>query len=655
MKMNSGTITTFNDERHYRNIENQYQSLLESLPVAIYTCDKNGLITFYNSQAAILWGRSPEIGKELWCGSWKIYSPDGEPLALDECPMAIVLKTGEVMEDCEILIERPDGSKVFVVPHPKPLFDDEGNIVGAVNMLVDVSRKKIDEEKSARLAAIVESSVAAIISKTLEGIITSWNPAAERIFGFSQAEMVGKPITKLIPHDRLEEESSILARLARGEKIEHYETKRLTRDNKLIDISLTVSPLRDESGKVIGASKIARDITKAKETQRMVRESQERFRMAVESIDLGTWQYDPIGQELSWSPECRKIYDVPDDLPIDYSLFLKLVDPEDIDFVQKEIERSMNPDGDGKYDIEFRILRYGSGARRWVRSKGKVYFDQMNIPERFIGTVLDITDDKNAKKELELIVSQRTEALEKINKQLQRSNAELAQFASVASHDLQEPLRKVQMYSERILQNPKDEEAFHKYFPKIITASSRMSQLIKDILHYAQIGEGNEKFSGVDLNEVLNNVCLDYELKIRERNAVVEFDRLPVVKGIASQLHQLFSNLMSNSLKFSRKTPHISIRCRKIPYTGELGGNKNLKKTDFYNEIEFRDNGIGFDQGYSSLIFEIFQRLEDRENYSGTGIGLAVCKKIIENHRGLISVNSLPEQGTTFRIVLPAD
>lgn len=655
MKIKSATISTVNDEQRYSKIENRYQSLLESLPVAIYTCDKNGYITFFNSQAASLWGRMPEIGKDLWCGSWKIYKPDGKILPLDECPMAIALKTGEVVEGYEIIIERPDGSRVSVVPHPKPLYDEEGRIAGAVNMLIDISRRKIDEEKSARLSAVVESSVAAIISKTLEGIVTSWNPAAERIFGYTQEEMVGKSITRIIPHDRLEEEASILASMAKGEKIEHHETKRITRDNKLIDIVLTISPIKDESGKVIGASKIARDITRSKEIQKIVRESQERLRMAVESINLGTWQYDPITQELSWSDECRKIYELPGDVPVNYSLFLRLVYHEDLDYVQKEIEKALMREGDGRYDIEFRILRYGNGEQRWVRSKGKVYFDQMKNPERFIGTVLDITDDKNAKNELELLVSQRTKALEKINKQLQRSNAELEQFASVASHDLQEPLRKVQMYSERILQNPKDEEAFHKYFPKIITASSRMSQLIKDILHYAQIGEGNEQFSEVDLNEVLENIYSDYEFKIKESNALIEYENITVVKGIASQLHQLFSNMMSNSLKFNKSTPHIRIKCNKIPYSPDLGANKNLKKTDYYDEIEFSDNGIGFDQGYASLIFEIFQRLEDRENYSGTGIGLAVCKKIVDNHRGLISVSSLPQQGTTFRILLPAD
>lgn len=655
MKIKSATISTVNDEQRYSKIENRYQSLLESLPVAIYTCDKNGYITFFNSQAASLWGRMPEIGKDLWCGSWKIYKPDGKTLPLAECPMAIVLKTGEVVEGCEIIIERPDGSRVSVVPHPKPLYDEEGRIAGAVNMLIDISRHKIDEEKSARLSAVVESSVAAIISKTLEGIVTSWNPAAERIFGYTQEEMVGKSITRIIPHDRLEEEATILARMAIGEKIDHHETKRITRDNKLIDIALTISPIKDECGKVIGISKIARDITRSKEIQKIVRESQERLRMAVESINLGTWQYDPITQELSWSDECRKIYELPGDVPVNYSLFLRLVYHEDLDYVQKEIEKALMREGDGRYDIEFRILRYGNGEQRWVRSKGKVYFDQMKNPERFIGTVLDITDDKNAKNELELLVSQRTKALEKINKQLQRSNAELEQFASVASHDLQEPLRKVQMYSERILQNPKDEEAFHKYFPKIITASSRMSQLIKDILHYAQIGEGNEQFSEVDLNEVLENIYSDYEFKIKESNALIECENITVVKGIASQLHQLFSNMMSNSLKFNKSTPHIRIKCNKIPYSPDLAANKNLKKTDYYDEIEFSDNGIGFDEGYASLIFEIFQRLEDRENYSGTGIGLAVCKKIVDNHRGLISVSSLPQQGTTFRILLPAD
>lgn len=245
-----------------------YDTLIELLPVAIYTCDKNGSITFFNKAAATLWGREPEIGKDLWCGSWKIWRPDGiTPYPLDECPMAVTLRTGLKVEDEEIIVERPDGIRINVLPHPQPTFDEEGVMNGAVNMLIDITDQKIAEEQTAKLAAIVQSSEDAIIGKTLTGIVTSWNPAAERLFGYTSEEMIGQSITRLIPRELSDEEPQILERLKRGERVEHFETKRVTKNGQHIDISLTISPIRDSKGKVIGASKIGRDITEIKKLE----------------------------------------------------------------------------------------------------------------------------------------------------------------------------------------------------------------------------------------------------------------------------------------------------------------------------------------------------------------------------------------------------
>jgi PAS domain S-box-containing protein len=631
-----------------------FRHLLNILPVAVYTCDKNGYITYYNQYAADIWGREPVIGKDLWCGSFKIFNADGNPLPLEECPMAITLKTGKAVEKQEIIIERPDGTKLNVVPHPRPIYDEDGKLQGAVNMLVDVTRQRADEEKAARLKMIVQYSNAAIISKTLNGIVTSWNPAAQQIFGYTAEEMIGQPIIKIIPHDLYHEEETILSKLRRGEIIEHMETIRMKKDGTLIDISLTVSPVRDESGKIIGVSKIARDITNSKRAERLIRESDERFRMAVEATKLGTWEYDPVAQDLAWSRECRRIYGISDNEKVDYSFFLKNIHREDYDIVTREIEKAMDPAGQGNYDLKFRITRK-NGAIRWVRSQGKVYFNGQHVAERFIGTVLDITDDKVAKDQLEQLVSERTKELKMMNKQLQRSNSDLAQFASVASHDLQEPLRKVQLYCDRILETPNDPEVFEKFFPRIISASARMSQLIKDVLHYAQISDATEHMTEVDLNTIFENVVSDLEVSIKEKQAQVNADLMPVIQGNSVQMHQLFSNLISNSIKFSSAKPVINLTSSVLRKNEVLSKHKNIAEAHSYVELKFKDNGIGFEQKYAEEVFEIFSRLQDRSTYSGTGIGLAVCKKIVENHHGLINVQSAPGEGTIFTILLPAN
>ena len=245
--------------------------LLEALPVAVYTTDSEGRITFFNEAAVELWGHRPTLGSDLWCGSWRIYHLDGRRMPHDECPMAVTLREGRPVRDVEAIAERPDGSRVRFRPYPTPLRDGSGQLTGAINLLVDVTEHYRTEIEIARLAAIVASSDDAIISKGLDGVVTSWNAGAMRMFGYEESEMVGQPITRLIPPELHTEESRILGQLARGEHVDHYETERVTKDGRRIDISLSVSPLRDKSGKIVGASKVARDITTRKEADRLQR------------------------------------------------------------------------------------------------------------------------------------------------------------------------------------------------------------------------------------------------------------------------------------------------------------------------------------------------------------------------------------------------
>jgi PAS domain S-box-containing protein len=244
-----------------------FRRILDHLPVAIYTTDQAGRITYFNHAAVALWGRRPELGEE-WCGSWKIYEPDGTLLPHDRCPMAIAIKEARPVRGVEALAERPDGSRVPFMPYPTPLFDEVGKLIGAANVLVDISDRKRAEDLMQRLAAIVTSSQDAIISKDLYGIVTSWNEGATRLFGYTPDEVIGRPITILIPAERCGEETTILARISKGERVDPYETVRQRKDGSLIDVSLTVSPIRNSSGRIIGASKIARDISERRRSQK---------------------------------------------------------------------------------------------------------------------------------------------------------------------------------------------------------------------------------------------------------------------------------------------------------------------------------------------------------------------------------------------------
>jgi PAS domain S-box-containing protein len=262
--------------------EDHFRTILDNLPAAIYVTDAHGRITYFNEAAADLWGHRPELGRSEWCGSWKLFWPDGRALPHGDCPMAIALKEQRIIRGTEAIAERPDGSRVPFMPYPTPLFDKTGELVGAVNMQVDLSEPKRANEVAHRLATIIASSDDAIISKDLNGVIQSWNEGATRIFGYTAEEAVGRPVTMLIPEDRHDEEPEILARLRRGERIEHYETVRRRKDGELIDIALSVSPVRNYRGEIVGAAKIARDITErrraAEQQQLLLREMDHRVK-----------------------------------------------------------------------------------------------------------------------------------------------------------------------------------------------------------------------------------------------------------------------------------------------------------------------------------------------------------------------------------------
>ena len=223
--------------------------LFEQLPFAVYVCDRDGLVLRYNRRAAELWGRSPKLGdpNERFCGSYRMFRPDGSLLPHHQCPMADVLRPGISVREQEVHIERPDGSRGIALVDIEAVKDSDGNIVGAVNCFQDITERKRSEEAALRLAAIIESSDDAIVSLDLNGIITSWNSGAERIFGYLAEEIIGKPNTILIPPDYLKEEETVIERTRRGERVEHYETVRQHKHGSLIDVSVAVR--RSETAK----------------------------------------------------------------------------------------------------------------------------------------------------------------------------------------------------------------------------------------------------------------------------------------------------------------------------------------------------------------------------------------------------------------------
>ena len=269
-------------------------AFLDMLPVAIYACDADGRILWFNNRAVEIWGRAPPTGDaaEKFCGSYRLYC-DGQRTPRHETPMAAVLRTGDPIRSVEAEVERPDGSRAWIMVHIEPIKDDSGRVIGAINCFHD--NTPVHESATQRLATIVETSDDAIISKNLDGIIQTWNKGAERIFGYRAEEVIGQPVTILMPPERFDEEPGILARLRRGEHIDHYETVRRRKDGTLVDISLTVSPVRDNSGRIIGASKIARDISAQTRAEAALRDSERHLQDLLAAIPAAIYTTDADG------------------------------------------------------------------------------------------------------------------------------------------------------------------------------------------------------------------------------------------------------------------------------------------------------------------------------------------------------------------------
>src|SRR5262245_23969094 len=380
---------------------------IQALPAAIYTTDAKGRITSYNEAAAALWGCRPKLGNSKFCGSWKLYRPDGTPLPHDECPMVMALQQKKPIRGIEAVAERPDGTRIVFISCPTPLFDAAGRLTGAVNMLVDISERKQAEQDRQRLAAIVASSEDAIISKDLNGIVTSWNPGAEQLFGYAPAELIGRSITLLIPALRRHEESNILERIARGERIEHFETTRVRKDGMLVRVSLSISPIRNAHGRVVGVSSIARDITHHKQAEQALAERNAQLALAGRAALVGSYAYDVNTRVLQFSEGYAAIYDLPEGTSeMTGSQRRALVHPEDLEQLDR-VRSEAFEQRRGEFSLVYRNILPERGVR-WIESRSLILYDCNGRPERLVGVNIDVTE----RRQMEQALTDRNRQLE---------------------------------------------------------------------------------------------------------------------------------------------------------------------------------------------------------------------------------------------------
>src|SRR6476646_8494635 len=377
-------------EEALRRSEERYRTLCNLGPMAVYTIDTSGVRQEYNRQAAELWGREPALGDtdQRFCGSFKMFRPDGSFMPHDQCPMAEVASGKiSVVHNGEVLIERPDGSHVTVLVNIRPLKNDRGEVTGAINCFYDITDRKRAETAAMRLAAVVRSSHDAIVAKDLNGTITDWNHSAERIFGYKAKEIIGKSILTLIPKDRVKEEAEILSKIRRGRSINHYEKVRRCKDGRLIDVSLTISPVKGRNGKIVGVSKIARDITKQRQTEWRLAEQTRLLDLSNEAILVR----DAENRISYWNDGARELYGYSrkEALGKVTHNLLRTVHSQSLTDIRKKLERENRWSGELTHTCK-------DGRKVIVISRWSLDRDAKGKPASILETNTEITDRKRA-------------------------------------------------------------------------------------------------------------------------------------------------------------------------------------------------------------------------------------------------------------------
>jgi PAS domain S-box-containing protein len=586
-------------------------------------------------------------------------------------------KTGSLFYEARTIW--PDNSVHWIRLNGKVLYDQNGRPARMHGTTLDISDQKsqtqtlekLVEERTFKLQQrneelkrseeryhkmVEEVQDYAIISLNKEGIIESWNKGAEKIKGYKEEEILGKSfINFYLPEDKQKKlPQTLMNEAIRNGKAVH-EGWRVRKDGSRFWGSITITALHDDNNNIIGFSKVTRDLSERKINEDQLKDiaeelkkrneelkrSEERYHKMISEVqDYAIILLDTNGTILNWNKGAEKIkgYKGEEIIGKNFTIFY-LPEDQQNNLPQKLINEAIT---NGKAVNESWRLRK-DGTKFWGSITITALHDDHNNVIGFSKVTRDLTERKIAE-----------DRMLQYTAELESQNTELQQFAYVASHDLQEPLRKIQAFSELIQKNLKDEMLVTKYFDKISSSAHRMTDLIKSLLNYSRLSEeGKDIVVDVDLDKILRGVLSDFELLIQEKNAVIQIEPMPVIKGVTLQLHQLFANLIGNALKFNEKEPVIVVKCR-IVETNEIIHKPNALPEGKYFEFSVSDNGIGFEQEYAPKIFSIFQRLHGKLQYAGTGIGLALCKKIAENHKGHITAVSALGKGATFYVYFPS-
>ncbi|HWV28199.1 MAG TPA: PAS domain S-box protein [Dyadobacter sp.] len=572
-----------------------------------------------------------------------------------------VYQNGKIYRENEaiVYVDGPGGLKKHYLDFQyAPLFEIDGSVSGIMASVNDVTDKVTLRQQFAETADR--------LSLATDGTrLGTWDlniQTKEIIYSGRIAVILGYDEDAVLTHSEMRDRIHPEDRHAIVEKafrtaletgVYYYEARVIHRDQSVHWVRTQGKVFFGEGHLPLRMLGTMMDITDRKESELALKTSEGKFRTLADSMPQFVWTADPQGN-ITYFNRSLLDYSGFSAEEIEKEGWLSLVHPGDLaESVRLWIESVTKG---AEYLFEHRLKR-ADGEYRWYQCRAIPQHSADGTIEMWVGTSLDIHDSRLFIDQLETKVQERTRQLQVANNELVRTNMELAQFAYVASHDLQEPLRKIQTFSTRILETEKDNlsDRGKDYFNRMQASSTRMQQLIVDLLAFSRANVAEKHLESADLNQVLQNVKDQLGDVIQAENAVIKSDTLPVREVIVYQFEQLFMNLIANALKFigPDRAPVIEIRSGEVP--GAAIPLAEADVTRHYQYISFADNGIGFDPQYKDRIFQVFQRLHNRSAYEGTGIGLAICKKIVENHKGLIDAIGKPGIGSTFIIYLPVE
>ncbi|MGO4288170.1 PAS domain S-box protein [Chitinophaga sp. RAB17] len=584
-----------------------------------------------------------------------IYSVYWEDLPIRTAAYEAAMKSGELLYEVRVIHR---DKRIHWVRVKGRVYFEDGKPVRLLGAALDITdqKQRVDalEESNKRFELLADAMPQLVWIADTEGKVIYYNSRLKEYKLISASENGYQWEMLLHPDDQ---EATAVAWRNAVEGVAPYSMEHrvlMKNGDYRWHLSRAIAE-RNINGDVVQWFGTATDIHAMKQAQETIRESEVLFRQLTEEAPMFVWITNTDAYMQYANKELLKYVGVDIQQLRLSNIWNEVTHPDDIPTVAAIYEQQKkHPE---PFSVECRIREGATGKYNWFLFKGVPKIEKQ-VFLGFIGTAVNIQGFRDAEQtmmefsqQLEREVAARTHELATANHQLRQTNQELEQFAYIASHDLQEPLRKVRTFAGMI--SDPDQHS-KRLIDKIEVSAARMARLIHDVLNFSKLSASRELFEAVDLEKVFDNIRSDFELLIEEKSAVITHDPLPVIEGISVQLNQLFSNLVSNSLKFSRAgvPPHITVNATPANET-EISAYPELVTGKRYCLITFKDNGIGFKQEHAEKIFKIFQRLHSKDDYSGTGIGLALCKKIVMNHHGSIDAIAVLDEGAVFKVILP--